>query len=91
MNIDSVFKTLVLQVIEESGFVRNDDEPLQLISIEEAAAICDVSRSVIDSLVEDSKENNFPAVRLSAKTVKVDKTRLIKWIRAGGLINNGAN
>jgi len=57
----------------------------ELITIAEAAKICDVDISVINSLFHKRNKNGFPGIRLSERKLKIDKQRLIEWLRNGGL------
>jgi len=64
-------------------------EPPELIKLEEAKEICRCSIEVIQSLFDDRENNQFPGVKLAPRTFRVDKERLIHWLRNGGL--NGIN
>ncbi len=44
-----------------------------------------IGRSVIDDLIKNAGQNGFPVVRLGAKTIRIDKMRLNRWLASGGL------
>lgn len=82
MNIEVAIRETINEYIQ----TLNLEPPTpELISVEEAAKICLVHRSVIDSLVKERQINRFPAVKFSERSTKVDKRRLYLWIEAGGL------
>jgi hypothetical protein len=61
-----------------------------LISVDEAAKICgDCDKSVIHNLVRERETNDFPAVVLGPRTIKIDKRRLDQWFARGGLKDLG--
>ncbi len=86
MSIDIAIKEVVREEI--ALHLASMPEP-KWITIEAAAKICDCGRSVIDSLVKEAPENNFPAARLGTQTVRIDKHALLLWLRRGGLVENG--
>lgn len=53
-----------------------------ILTIKEAAEICRVHRSVLDSLV---KRDAIPFARFSERVVRIDRDELIQWIKNGGL------
>lgn len=54
----------------------------QILTIAEAAEICRVHRSVVDSLIRREK---IPHARLSERVVRIDRDKLLQWIKDGGL------
>lgn len=82
ISLESAIKEIVRETVSE--MVSSHTEPIP-ITIEEAASICNVDRSVIDSLVHDAPKNGFPAARLGRKTVRIDKVALNLWLMGGGL------
>lgn len=53
-----------------------------LLTIQEAAEICRVHRTVIDSLI---KRGKIPHARLSERVVRIDRDKLLEWVKRGGL------
>ena len=82
MELDTLVRSIVRDEIAAAHAAPAD--PV-LISIDEAAKIFGCGDSVINELIKDSATNGFPSIRLSTKTVRIDKARLNKWINAGGL------
>lgn len=58
----------------------------QILTIKEAAKICRVHRTVLDSLV---KVGAIPHARFSQRVVRIDRDELLQWIKNGGL-NGGS-
>ncbi len=80
---DEAIRQLIREELE--SWVHSVPAEPELIDIKEAAKICNCSRSVIDALVKEAATNHFPAVRLSTRTVLIDKRRLNNWFQNGGL------
>jgi excisionase family DNA binding protein len=57
----------------------------ELITIDQAAELCDCDKSVITALVHDRETNGFPAIVLGKRTIRIDKRRLQRWFQNGGL------
>jgi predicted DNA-binding transcriptional regulator AlpA len=84
----SELEKAIINLIDARIAEKLGDLPIQkpdLITIEDAAEICSVHRSVIDSLVKDRKTNGFPAVKFGERSIKIDRNRLYLWIGSGGL------
>jgi excisionase family DNA binding protein len=74
---------MIVQVVEERlGTASLDPE---LITVDEAAAICGCDKSVILDLVHAREASGFPAVVLGKRTIRIDKRRLQRWFQQGGL------
>lgn len=58
----------------------------EVLTIKEAAEVCRVHRSVIDSLI---KREAIPFARFSERVVRIDREKLNEWIKSGGL-NGGS-
>lgn len=52
------------------------------LTIKEAAELVGCHRTVIDSLI---KRGKLPHARLSQRVVRIDRDKLIEWIKNGGL------
>lgn len=83
MEIEEVIRNIVRDEIAEYVGA-NVSDPV-LIGVNDAAAICGVHRSVIDEIIKESADNGFPSIRLGARTTKIDKARLNRWLATGGL------
>jgi len=81
MTFDQLLDSRIESIINERG----GSQTPELIRLDEARDICECDISVITSLFKDSQNNGFPAVKLAPKTFRVDKQRLILWLRNGGL------
>lgn len=53
-----------------------------VLTIREAANLCRVHRSVLDSLI---KLNAIPHARFSERVVRFHRAELLQWIKRGGL------
>lgn len=84
MNLDTVLRDIVREVIREELASSTVPDKIELIPIKAAAEMCGVGRQVIDDLVKN-EASGFPFVRLGPKSTMVDRTRLAAWIRNGGL------
>ena len=84
MTFDQLLDSRIDVKLEERLDNSLSTEP-ELITIAEAAKICDVDVSVINSLFHKRDKNGFPGIRLSERKLKIDKQRLIEWLRNGGL------
>lgn len=83
MDLETTFRNLVEEIVAEKlGAVSSVPE---LITIDEAAAICGCDKSVIAALVHDRAANGFPAIVLGRRTIRIDKRRLNIWFQDGGL------
>lgn len=56
-----------------------------LISVDAAAQMFGVDRSIVLALHHDRERNGFPSIQLSARTIRIDQLRLTQWCNAGGL------
>jgi hypothetical protein len=81
--LEKLIRDLVKETVAELGV--GAPQPVELIKIEEASQICDVDKSVINSLIQDSESNGFPVIRLSTRTIRIDRHRLYAWLHSGGL------
>lgn len=87
MEIEALIRNLIRQEIgSDTGHHYKEPE---WISISAAAEYCKCDRTVIDCLVKGSPSNGFPAAMLGPRTVWIDKTALIDWMREGGLLVHG--
>lgn len=82
MELESAIRNIVRE--ELAGLTIGTLSP-ELISPEAAAEICGCGKDTILDLVRNSPANGFPCVRLSTRTIKIDKARLSAWFAAGGL------
>lgn len=87
MDLNQVIKEMVREevasVLSVNGNGR-DADPV-MITLADAAKICGCSRSVIEALHREHKQNGFPSVQLGPRTINVDKRRLSQWLTEGGL------
>lgn len=83
MNLEVEIKKIVENTVRDI-LIASPPIP-ELITISQTAEICGVNRSVIDSLIKERELNNFPAVKFSAQSIKIDRRRLFIWIERGGL------
>lgn len=83
--VESAIKKLIEQAVIELNEVQPNTVP-EFITIVQAAEICGCDRAIIGSLVNDAQNNNFPAVWLSKRTIRINKRLFIRWLDAGGLI-----
>lgn len=82
--VETALKEFIRETIAEELSKAAATEP-DLISLDEAAETCGCSKDVIEGLIGKADENGFPVIRLGQRTVKVDRTRLVPWLNAGGL------
>lgn len=82
MELESVIRNIVRDELAGISAVR--PEPV-LITPEQAAELCSVGKDTIFALVQGSPSNGFPCVRLSTRTIRIDKVRLAAWFAAGGV------
>lgn len=80
---DDVIRNMIRE--ELAAWVGSAPQEPELISVVEAAKLCGVAKSVIERLVAEAATNGFPAIRLGARTIKIDKRRLNHWFQNGGL------
>ena len=85
MSTDEAIRQLIRE--ELASWVNTVPAEPELITVDEAAKLCGVSKSVIYGLAKDAATNSFPSVRLGTKIIHIDKRRLSRWIQAGGLID----
>jgi len=83
MDIREAIKQIVDECLAEHHLGSNV-EP-ELITPETAAEICGVGKDTILDLVRESATNGFPSVRLSSRTIRIDKRRLPGWFASGGI------
>ena len=83
MEIDTLIRHIVNEIVD-ARLNGHASEPV-LITAEEAAKLCGVGKDTIVSLAHGAAENGFPAVWLSSRLLKIDKTRLTRWFAGGGL------
>lgn len=89
MNLEIAFEQTIESILERKYGTVPLPQP-ELITINEAATVCGVTRNIIESLVKERFANRFPVVRLSERNYRVDRRRLYLWIEAGGL-DDGEN
>ena len=83
MSTDEAIRQLIREELASwAGSVPAEPE---LITVDEAAKICECAKSAIYDLVDQAPANGFPSVRLGTRTIRIDKRRLSNWIQAGGL------
>lgn len=84
--IEQALRQMIRQIVLEEISSAGSLSPPDLISLEEAGLMCGgLGRAVMLDLVHGADETGFPAVVLGPKTFKVDRSRLIPWLHAGGL------
>lgn len=83
MDLNQIIRQIVDERLAEHRLGSNA-EP-ELITPETAAEICGVGKDTILALVQESATNGFPSVRLSSRTIRIDKRRLASWFASGGL------
>lgn len=89
MAIDQSLTDIIRSLIrEEIAAAAPPSEQPDLITIEDAAAICGCDRHTIMSIVHN-RQAQFPAIRLGPRTFRVDRTRLYRWLASGGLLSHG--
>lgn len=84
MSLDDEVRKIVRETVQEILGNVSVVAP-DLITVEEAAKICDCHTSVIYSLIQEISTTNFPAVKFGTRTIKIDRRRLHRWIEQGGL------
>lgn len=86
MDLNQVIKEIVREevasALSQNGNGHSDPE---MITLADAAKICGCSRSVIEALHREHRQNGFPSVQLGPRTINVDKRRLSQWLTEGGL------
>lgn len=83
MDINQIIRDIVREEISHHA-ADLSSEPV-LITPNDAAKICGVSKQVVLDLHHARSANGFPSVDLGTRTIRIDKRRLNQWFATGGL------